>query len=56
MGRYSSSSKLDQKVVTECYLKYKPYVTEGRILLEILKDELSNIKMGKYRFYKLILF
>ncbi len=29
---------------------------KGRILLEILKDELSNIKMGKYRFYKLILF
>ncbi len=48
--------KLDQKVVTECYLKYKPYVTERKDLIRDIKDELSNIKMGKYRFYKLLLF
>ncbi len=47
MGRYSSSSKIrSQKVVTECYLKYKPYVTERKDLLEILKDR--NFQISKW--------
>ncbi len=42
--------KLDQKVVTECYLKYKPYVTERKDLIRDIKGRTFKYQNGEVSF------
>ncbi|QMS79656.1 hypothetical protein IIV6-T1_014 [Invertebrate iridescent virus 6] len=42
--------KLDQKVVTECYLKYKPYVTEKKDLIRDIKGRTFKYQNGEVSF------
>jgi 5'-3' exonuclease len=42
--------KLDQKVVSECYLKYKPYVTDKKDLARDIRGKTFKYENGRASF------